>query len=261
MPSLYNAIGTNYVATRRPDPEIVAQLATLLALESGRQYLDVGCGTCNYTSAMAAQGGSWFGVDASEVMLQTARRKYPMLSLTLGDAHALPFKTGTFDGAICTLAIHHFSDLAAAFSEVRRVIRSGRFVIFTGVAEQMQNYWLWHYFPQMMQRSTSSMPRSDLIRKALLSAGFNQVNALPYSVGEELQDLFLYSGKYRPELYFNQTVRSNISSFARLCSEDELRSGLERLRSDVASGAFKNVAASFSSSEGDYAYVTARTDA
>ncbi len=261
MPALYNSIGSNYVATRRADPGIVAQLATFLALERGKQYLDVACGTCNYTSALAARGGSWSGVDVSEVMLKSARSDHPDLSLNLGEVLALPYDTGRFDGAICTLAIHHFSDLSASFSEVRRVISSGRFVMFTGIAEQMRGYWLWHYFPKMMERSTDSMPNSESIFRALASAGFTQIEVYPFFVEEELQDLFLYSGKHRPELYFNPTVRSNISSFARLCSENELQSGLERLEKDLASGAFVSVAARFSSSTGDYAYVVARADA
>ena len=261
MPALYDSIGSNYVATRRADPGIVAQLATFLALDPGKQYLDVACGTCNYTSALAAHGGSWSGVDVSEVMLKTAIDEHPELSLNLGDAIALPYNAGRFDGAICTLAIHHFADLAASFAEVRRVISAGRFVIFTGIAEQMRNYWLWHYFPRMMERSTDSMPSSEFIFMALASAGFNHVEIYPYFVEDDLQDLFLYSGKNRPELYLNPAVRSNISSFARLCTDIELQSGLKRLEQDLASGAFENVCASFSSSTGDYAYVIAHADA
>lgn len=43
------------------------------------------------------------------------------------------------DGAVCTLAIHHFGDRDAAFAEVRRVLRGGRFVLFTGPAERMRS--------------------------------------------------------------------------------------------------------------------------
>lgn len=255
--ALYDAIGSRYVATRRADPDIVARLVDGLALESNKRYLDVACGTGNYTSALASRGGGWVGIDVSEVMLKAARRQHPELALTLGDVGHLPYGTGSFDGAVCTLALHHFNDLAASFAEVRRIIRSGRFVIFTGLAEQMKSYWLRHYFPQMMARSSESMPSSESVVTALQAAGFDQVEQAPFIVGEALQDLFLYSGKHRPAIYLDPVVRGNISSFARLCGKPELRTGLDRLAKDMASGEFERVAASYCSSSGDYAFFIA----
>ena len=63
MSALYDQIGDGYDTTRRADPAIVRRLAAYLALAPGRRYLDVGCGTGNYTAALAALGGVWHGVD------------------------------------------------------------------------------------------------------------------------------------------------------------------------------------------------------
>jgi SAM-dependent methyltransferase len=47
----------------------------------------------------------------------------------LGDAEAVPFQDNTFDIVTCRLAAHHFPDLARAFSEMGRVVKSGGRVV------------------------------------------------------------------------------------------------------------------------------------
>ena len=157
-----------------------------------------------------------------------------------------------------TLAIHHFPVLDSPFAEVYRVLRAGRFVIFTGLAEQMRHYWLCHYFPETMRRSIEQMPSESNIRAALSRSGFKSVNVNPFFVTNELQDLFLYSGKYRPHLYLDPSVRANISSFARLAPAAELQEGLARLSADLRNGAFASITARYASEVGDYAYIVAR---
>ena len=155
MPALYDDIGAAYQISRRADPAIVVAFADLLQLKSGATYWDIACGTGNYTRAMAAHGGTWHGIDASGVMPAQAHAQPGPVRWYEAEASRLPFPDGVFDGALCTLAIHHFGDLVRPFEEVRRTLKAGRFVLFTGLAEQMRNYWLCHYFPDMMRRSTS----------------------------------------------------------------------------------------------------------
>jgi hypothetical protein len=71
----------------------------------------------------------------------------------------------------------------------------GRFVIFTDFPEQMERYWLCHYFPEMMQRSCPKMPSKELVLKSLQLAGFEIESIAPFFVTNQLQDLFLHSGK------------------------------------------------------------------
>lgn len=177
------------------------------------------------------------------------------MSWIQSSADALPFPDGCFDGAICTLAIHHFSDLRRPFAEVYRTLRGRKFVLFTGLAEQMRNYWLCHYFPEMMALSIANMPTETKICEALLEAGFKSVTVEPFFVTNELQHQFLYSGKHRPSLYLDPAVRANISSFARLSSEFEIQIGLDRLSADIQSGAFPSIAATYAIELGDYAYI------
>ena len=76
---------------------------------------------------------------------------------------------------------------------------------------------------------------------ALRSAGFDAIQVQPYLVTKDLQDLFLYAGKQRPEMYLDAAVRANISSFATLCPADELTAGLDALRADLAVGRWAGV--------------------
>ena len=77
---MYERIGYGYDATRRAQPYIAQpyiaeQIARHLSLEEGRTYPDVACGTGNYSGALAAQGGSWAGVDLALRMIGQARQK------------------------------------------------------------------------------------------------------------------------------------------------------------------------------------------
>ncbi len=77
---MYELIGYGYDATRRAQPYIAQpyiaeQIARHLSLEEGRTYPDVACGTGNYSGALAAQGGSWAGVDLALRMIGQARQK------------------------------------------------------------------------------------------------------------------------------------------------------------------------------------------
>lgn len=255
---LYDHIGSTYGITRRADPQIAHAISRYVEARPQAAFLDLGCGTGNYTSALASLGGQWHGIDISNAMLEQARAKRLDVAWVRADAAALPFGDRTFDGAICTLAIHHFPRLDAPLREVFRVLHTGPFVLFTAFPAQMRNYWLGHYFPQMMERSIQQMPSEDAVAGALRGAGFAVQEIVPFHVGRELKDLFLYCGKDRPELYLDPAVRANISSFARLCPPEELQSGLGALSLDIRQKRIADVVRSHSSGSGDYAYVIAR---
>jgi SAM-dependent methyltransferase len=259
MQALYDAIGTGYGRTRRADPGISASLASHLQLQPDGDYLDLACGSGNYTLALAARRGRWIGLDESATMLAQARQRASHVGWVRGDARALPLPDSCVDGVICTLALHHFGTLEAPLAELRRVLRpGGRLVVFTAFAEQMQHYWLAHYFPRMLADSAAKMLARAAVESALRGAGFARCELQPFHVDAGLQDLFLYAGKQRPALYLDAAVRANISSFATLCSADELAAGLAALRADLDSGSWAARVPQGNSADGDYAFVIAR---
>ena len=170
---------------------------------------------------------------------------------------ALPFSGAVFFGAMCTLAIHHFAELLPVFQEAYRVLVRGRFVILTATPVQMQSYRLNEYFPDAMGKSIEQMPALDLVTGALTQAGFTSIDTEGFDIRDDLQDFFLYSGKYRPEMYLDEGVRRGISTFDSLADPEEVTSGCLRLAEDIQSGRIDEVRASYENQGGDYLFVIA----
>ena len=99
----------------------------------------------------------------------------------------------------------------------------GRLVIFTSDPDQMRGYWLNEYFPDAMRRSIEQMPALDEVEESLMRAGFCKVETEAYEVKQDLRDLFLYSGKHRPQLYLDEEFRRGISTFSTVASPEEVR--------------------------------------
>jgi SAM-dependent methyltransferase len=189
-------------------------------------------------------------------MLEQARDKSSDVSWVAGCAEALPFGDRSFNGAIATLTIHHWKDLDKGFAEATRVLRSGgRLVVFTSDPEQMQGYWLCHYFPQMMERSGAVMPTLDRVMRAAEKAGLTCTLEDPYTVRCDLEDLFLYSGRHAPERYLDPHFRKGISSFALFSPPDELENGLLALADDIEQDRWTAVEQRYENSGGDYLHL------
>ncbi|MCB0641315.1 MAG: class I SAM-dependent methyltransferase [Phaeodactylibacter sp.] len=257
MKEKYDRIGIDYNETRKADPYILGRLtAKLLPIPEGR-YLDVGCGTGNYTTALAAGLYSFIGLDPSERMLSIAREKNAAIDWRSGRAEAIPLADATMDGVVASLTIHHWPDLLQGFSEVRRVLKpGGRLVLFTSTAEQMLGYWLNAYFPKMLADSIRQMPQETAILEALKTAGLEMLDKEAYFVQDDLEDLFLYAGKNRPHLYLDPQVRKGISSFSDLANQLEVQQGLQCLEEDLKTGKLAAVICQYSNDAGDYCFLT-----
>ena len=257
MSALYNVIGTGYDETRGAEPRITARLDVHLKPEPQKIYVDVACGTGNYTVSLTSQEVFWIGIDQSERMIIRAKRKSEKILWCHGDVRALPLVDTIAGGALCVLSIHHFEDLASSFAEVYRIINQGRFVLFTTIPEQMQGYWLNHYFPDTMARAIEQMPSFHTVKSALIGAGFRDIRNEPFDVPPDPKDLFLYCGKHQPGFYLEEKIRKGISTFASLADQSEVEQGVSRLRSDIASGKIEEVMNDYTHSDGDYIFIVA----
>lgn len=131
----YNTIGLNYNTTRRADPFIAQTLYDILQPQPNGQYLDIGCGTGNYTIELANRGVIIHGVEPSDVMLNEARAKNNQVQWHLGNAENIPFADNYFDGAIATLTLHHWDSLEKGFAELHRVLKpQGKIVVFAAIS-------------------------------------------------------------------------------------------------------------------------------
>jgi len=91
----------------------------------------------------------------------------------------------------------------------------------------------------------------------LESVGFQQIVDETFTLHAGLQDLFLQSGKHKPEIYLRHEVRAGISTFADLASEDEVLEGCRRLNQDIRSERIEQVVADYATPDGDYVFVAA----
>lgn len=256
--SKYDDIGKGYNTTRQADPYLLERLYSHLEPHRKGHYLDIGCGTGNYTISLAEKDLHFTGVDPSEIMLNEARLKSQKVEWITGTVESLPFENKSFDGAIASLTIHHWNNLETGFRELYRVMKPGaRIVFFTSSPEQMSGYWLNHYFPEVMKRSIEKMPSLSSVTSALNAAGFAITLTEIYAVRDDLIDLFLQSGKHRPEIYFDENVRKGISTFASLATKEEMEVGLNKLRYDIDNHLFQNIKMQYENDLGDYLFIVA----
>ncbi len=256
MKAKYDTIGTTYNLTRKADPYLTQRLLYNLNPNTKGVYLDIGCGSGNYTHELQRNGYNFIGIDPSVEMLQKARLKNPKIDWRIGTAESIDLKADSIDGITATLTIHHWNDLKKGFQQLSDILKpKGRIVIFTSTPKQMEQYWLVKYFPKMLRASILQMPSLDTVTKALKKSGINVIQTEKYFVDPGLQDLFLFSGKHDPELYFRPEVRQGISSFADLANATEVEEGLEALRLDIDNGTIDKVISSCENDLGDYLYI------
>lgn len=255
----YDRIGAGYNTTRKADHYLLGRMMHYLKADNAGTYLDIGCGTGNYTIEFSKRGVKMIGMDPSEAMLSIARSRNAAVDWRNGKAESMNLADESVEGVLAILTTHHWTNQDKGYSELGRVMKpGGRLVIFTATPEQMKTYWLSHYFPVMLRNSWKQMLPFETIEATLKKAGFSTIETEKYFVTNDLQDLFLQSGKCNPSLYLDEQVRRGISSFATAKNADEVHAGLEQLRMDIASGEIENVMKKYESEAGDYLFVAAR---
>jgi SAM-dependent methyltransferase len=129
-----------YDATRRLSPEVsaaqTAQLREALRDVSG-PTLEIGVGTGRVALPLASAGQHLVGVDVSAAMLAALRLKSPRaFPLVQADATRLPFRDGSFGGAVVAHVLHLVSDWQAVVGELRRVVRPRGVLLVTRGAQR-----------------------------------------------------------------------------------------------------------------------------
>lgn len=256
MNTAYDKIGAAYNATRKADLYITSRLYHLLCPVPGGKYLDIGCGTGNYLTALSQKGLTIVGIDPSETMLQQARAKHIHSTFISGCAENIPFPDNTFDGTIAVFTVHHWTDMPQGVAELSRVLKQNAKLVFLSFTpQQMKGYWLNHYFPKMMARALTVVPEAPGMEALLLANGFQAVQFEKYFVHPGLEDHFLYSSKYHPERYLVPEIRNNASAFSLLSDENEVADGLIKLEQDIRSGQIDRIIQQYENDLGDYLFI------
>jgi demethylmenaquinone methyltransferase/2-methoxy-6-polyprenyl-1,4-benzoquinol methylase len=105
-----------------------------LRSEIGAPVLDLGCGTGRLTDRANEAGYRVVGLDVSAAML-TAAQERGVSRLVQGSAFRLPFRDGSFAGAVSGFVLRNLDDLPAAFAELARVLRPGAGVAIVDITE------------------------------------------------------------------------------------------------------------------------------
>ena len=235
--AVYNSIGKQYSKTRVPDRRIVNQLIDLLDLPQGSAIADIGAGTGNYSYALANQG-FWVKAIEPSVVMQQQAIAHPQLQWFTGHAENLPLGDRSVDGAISTLAIHHFTNLPKAFQEMHRVVKDGAIVLLTFDIRDASKIWLYDYFPFLWESGIQFLTLNEQI-DLIHQNTKRQIESIPFLLPEDLSDLFTAAAWKRPEMYLNSDVRSGISAFA-LANQNLVEQGVNLLEKDLSNGSWEN---------------------
>lgn len=223
----YDRHGAGYAAVRRPDPRIERQVHA--ALGASRTVLNVGAGTGSYEPSDRYV----LAVEPSATM----RRERPAGAAPALDAAAehLPFDDDTFDAAMATMTIHQWADVNQGLREMRRVSR-GPVVVLTLDAVALDEFWLAEYIPEVVPVERARFPTLERVTD-LLAPDSTQVHVDVVAVPRDCTDGFGEAFYARPEAFLQPEIRAFTSGLV-LTDPDAVQRGLDRLRHDLASGAW-----------------------
>jgi demethylmenaquinone methyltransferase/2-methoxy-6-polyprenyl-1,4-benzoquinol methylase len=119
------------------------QAVAALHLSPSSRVLDLATGTADLAilEATSHPGCRVDGIDPSARMLDIGRQKVEraglssLVTLTLGNAEALPFDAGSFDAVSIAFGIRNFPDRPRALREIARVTRTGGRVAILELSE------------------------------------------------------------------------------------------------------------------------------
>jgi SAM-dependent methyltransferase len=220
---VYDTIGRNYTAHRRPDPRWEAVVTEQLG--DARRILNVGAGTGSYEPGARAV----VAVEPSTVML--AQRPEGAAPAVRASATALPARAGWAEVVMAILTVHHWDDWPSGLDELCRV--APRRVVVAIDFDVHARFWLLEeYLPDVRAHTLRCSPGAAVIAESI---GATECIALP--AYRDLQDGVLGAHWSRPEAYLDPSVRANNSGTA-LADPAQVAAGIARLAADLASGAW-----------------------
>ncbi|KAM7537357.1 hypothetical protein Aperf_G00000059899 [Anoplocephala perfoliata] len=198
----------------------------LLALPEDQPalLLDIGSGSGLSGEVLSENGHSWVGIDISQAMLNVAKERECRGDILLGDiGQFLPFRSGTFDGAISISAIQWlFNSETSSQNPIRR-IRTFFSSLYACLSRGSR---------AVLQCYPESSTQLDLLQTEALRAGFTGgiVVDFPNSTRAKKYFMVLNVGVMR-SLPQAKTTEENVgNTVATMSTVDQRRRALNALR-------------------------------
>jgi ubiquinone/menaquinone biosynthesis C-methylase UbiE len=127
----FGANAANYATSEvHADGASLGRLVELTAPRKHWRMLDIATGAGHTAATFAPHVARVIASDITEEMLAEAKRLAERKGLAnvevvAAEAERLPFEDSSFDLVTCRIAAHHFADIPAFLSEVRRVVKMG----------------------------------------------------------------------------------------------------------------------------------------
>ena len=218
----YAEIGETYSRFRQPDPVIAAQIHR--ALGDAKTVLNVGAGAGSYEPTHC-------DVTAVEPSASMRAQRPPHLAVAIDAvAENLPFDDDSFDASMASVTVHQWSNLEVGLAEMRRVTR-GPVVLLVCDPDQMMDYWLSDYIPEVREIEAKRFPSIDRIAAAV--GGRVRVDRVPVPL--DCKDGFNEAYYGRPEAFLDEDARLACSSWSLVPKAAVARFEAE-LSADLASG-------------------------
>lgn len=178
--------------------------------------LDIACGTGESCIALWKRGFKVTGADISEGMLAVARKKnnklnpkrsddptVPLPTYLMGNAEKLEFDKNSFDAVTIFFGIRNFDKRDECLKEIYRVTKKGGIIAIVEFAKPrnylfrlLYNTYFNFIMPAIgglfsknrkayyyLAKSVENFPKYEQFCSELQSAGFENINFIPYSLG------------------------------------------------------------------------------
>ena len=116
--------------------ELIVKAIAELPRPARATALDIGCGSGVYTEELLRLGYATTGMDLSEEMIASCKRRFaglpniaPAVHLQVGDVEHLPFEDASFNLVLCVGVLGYLIDDEQAVRELVRVVKPGGHVV------------------------------------------------------------------------------------------------------------------------------------
>lgn len=137
---------------------------SIIAPRNGMKVLDIAAGTGSSSRPLADRGAEVVCLDFSAGMIESGRKRNPMLTFIQGDALKLPFNENEFDVATISFGLRNTQNSKSALAEAYRVVKPGGRMVVVEFSHPVNRIFRTIYMKYLMRalpviaRKTASNP-------------------------------------------------------------------------------------------------------